>query len=109
MNIATFFQPIKDSEQLDVNTTITVPDQSLSVREILTRFSRGQITIPDIETGADDDIDSPVDSYEDFVDAQDAINNATDSIRVNSVPNPPISEPQPPNEVKEDVKDDVTE
>lgn len=109
MNIATFFQPIKDSEQLDVNTTITVPDQSLSVREILTRFSRGQISIPDIETGEDDDIDSSIDSYEDFVDAKGAIDEITDSLRVNSVPNPDVSESQPPNEVKEDVKDDVTE
>lgn len=100
MRIATFFQPIKDSEHLDVETTITIPDQSLTVREILTRFSRGQMSIPPIEEGDDDDIDSIV-GFDDIVDAHDTItgvNNNLNELRIKS------ATPQPKGEKK--TKDD---
>lgn len=73
MHISTFFQSIKDSENLDTSTEITVPDQSLSVRDILTRFTRGQMVIPDIDSGDDDDIDAELNDFEDYVDAVDSI------------------------------------
>lgn len=49
----------------------TIPDQALTVRDIITRFTRGQIAIPPIETGDSDDIDDAV-SYGDIVDASEA-------------------------------------
>lgn len=73
MLIRSFFKPQVDIEKVDTDTVITVPDQSLSVRDILTRFSRGQMEIPPIDYGDDDDIDSDVSDYNDLVDAHDAI------------------------------------
>ncbi|UPW41379.1 hypothetical protein [Dipodfec virus UA06Rod_20] len=49
-------------------TSETIPDQALTVRDIITRFTRGQIEIPPFETGDPDDIDDAVD-YGDIVDA----------------------------------------
>ena len=51
----------------------TVPDQSLTVREIISRFTRGQMVIPPIDTGDDDDIDSPLADFEDPTDALEAM------------------------------------
>lgn len=51
-----------------VGKSETIPDQALTVRDILTRFTRGQISIPPIEEGDSDDIESSV-SYGDLVDA----------------------------------------
>lgn len=48
----------------------TIPDQALTVRDIITRFTRGQINIPPIETGDADDIDDAV-RYDDIVDASE--------------------------------------
>lgn len=47
----------------------TIPDQSLSVRDILYRFTRGSMSIPPIEQGDDEDIDSPDTSFDDLSDA----------------------------------------
>lgn len=49
----------------------TIPDQSLSVRDILMRFTRGEISIPPPETGDSDDIDDDHDQFDDLVDAFD--------------------------------------
>lgn len=73
MKICNFFNPPKDHEVVDTSTEITVPEQSLSVRDILTRFSRGQIEIPPIDYGEDDDINADLSNYDDLVDAQNAI------------------------------------
>lgn len=55
--------------ELVVGKSETIPDQALTVRDIITRFTRGQISIPPIEQGDADDIESSV-SYGDLVDAQ---------------------------------------
>lgn len=80
MKVLSFFDLRHDPEKLDLKTVHTVPDQSLSVRDILTRFSRGQIEIPPIETGEDDDIDSYAENFEDIVDAHESIALATSVI-----------------------------
>lgn len=81
MRFNTFFQSIHDSENLDTKTKITVPDQSLSVRDILMRYARGQLVLPDIETGEDDDIDSILTTdFDDIVDAHDSIGLAVRSL-----------------------------
>lgn len=50
----------------------TIPDQSLSVRDILLRFTRGQMVMPPIETGDDSDIDEI--DYDDMISAQEQVN-----------------------------------
>lgn len=88
MRIATFFQPVKDAEHLDINTRITIPEQSLTVREILQRFSRGTMLPPDIDTGEDDDIDEDIEnSFDDFVDAYDSIGQAQSKLYEESIRN----------------------
>lgn len=64
------FQPEKLTED-----SITVPDMALSVRDIIERFTRGNLEIPPVEYGEDEDIDAPMDSIEDLVDAQNIIND----------------------------------
>lgn len=112
MRIATFFQPVKDSENLDLKTVITVPDQSLSVRDILMRFTRGQMELPDIDTGPDDDIDSDVNDFEDYVDALDSIDSAKRSMQFESIKNAGNNE-DPKEETKQsevtDEGSDVSE
>lgn len=54
------------------SVSLTVPDQSLSVRDIITRFTRGQITIPPVETGEPETFDDAHD-FGDMVDVADAI------------------------------------
>lgn len=63
--------PDNDVEYVDP-VSETIPDQSLSVREILTRYKRGDISLPSVETGDDDDIDLD-DDFDDLVDASDAL------------------------------------
>lgn len=87
MRIRSFFDPHKDKEKVDTETTITVPDQSLSVRDILTRFSRGQMVIPPIETGEDDDINADLAQYDDYVDAMESIDLANRSMQQASIKN----------------------
>lgn len=54
--------------------TQTIPDQSLSVREILMRFTRGQMEMPPIDEGEDDTFDTPlVSDFDDLVDAHDSV------------------------------------
>ncbi|UPW41453.1 hypothetical protein [Dipodfec virus UA23Rod_1363] len=64
------FPEIGDSE------SETIPDQALTVRDIISRFTRGQIDIPPIETGESDDIDDAV-SYDDIVDAAEDFNRVS--------------------------------
>ncbi len=66
--------PDNDVEYVDP-VSETIPDQSLSVREILTRYKRGDLSLSSLETGDDDDIDSD-DDFDDLVDASDALAGA---------------------------------
>lgn len=61
-----------DSEWNDGKSEV-IPDMSLSVRDILTRFTRGQMELPPIETGDDETFDSPDVEFEDMVDAVSAV------------------------------------
>lgn len=71
-----FFTPRSvDYENLDYDHSETIPDQCLTVREILTNFTRSGRILPEIETGEDDDIDSPDVDFPDMVDAVDAVNS----------------------------------
>lgn len=59
--------------------SLTVPDQSLTVRDIISRFTRGQITIPPVETGDSDTFDDAHD-FGDMVDVADAIRVGNDNL-----------------------------
>lgn len=79
MKIHSFFDFDKDKEKLDIKTVVTVPDQSLTVREILTRFTSSGISLPPIETGEDEDINLDTD-FEDEFEAQNYINRFSDEV-----------------------------
>lgn len=55
---------------------VTIPDQSLSVRDILNNFTRGSLSIPPVDTSSDDDILSD-DSFDDLVDAFDSMESGS--------------------------------
>lgn len=76
LTVRTYKSVIDDVEHNDPHSE-TIPDQSLSVRDILHRFTRGQMEIPPVEVGDDDDIDSS-DSFDDLVDAFDSVVDAAD-------------------------------
>lgn len=72
MKVNSFWTARPDDVEVNNGVSETIPDQSLSVRDILMRFTRGSITLPPIETGDDDDIDSDID-VTDMIEAQDAV------------------------------------
>lgn len=88
MKVKSFYSCDHDDKEVVTMPSQTIPDQSLSVRDILMRFTRGQMDIPPIETGDDDDFDSyESDQFDDFVDAQEAYlrgHEQIESIRLQS-------------------------
>lgn len=66
----------------------TIPDQSLSVQDILLRYARGDISLASRLDGDDDDIDAPS-GYDDMVDAVDdyesSMRNVMSDVRSYSV------------------------
>ncbi|UPW41590.1 hypothetical protein [Peromfec virus RodF8_47] len=65
---------------VEVLTSIddTIPDQSLSVREILQRYAVSGQPLPPVDSGEDDDIDAPDETFGDLVDAQNAVSDGYD-------------------------------
>lgn len=80
-----------DHEHLS-KEVVTIPDQSLSVRDILNNFTRGSLSIPPVDTSADDDILLD-DSFDDLVDAFDCMESG--SSLVDELSNAPESHPEP--------------
>lgn len=100
MKIATFYNPPEPDFECNSNEDLTVPDQSLTVREILNNFTRGTMSVPPVETGTDEDINSPFADYDDLVDASNDFNVAVDNLR--TVEKAIHSEAQGSNEVHEE-------
>lgn len=73
MIVYSFWASKPDDFEFSSGDSMTIPDQSLTVRDILLRYVRGQMTLPsDPDTSDDDDIDDySRDSFDDFVDALD--------------------------------------
>ena len=71
---------------------VTIPDQSLSVRDILNNFTRGSLSIPPVDTSSDDDILSD-DSFDDLVDAFDSME--TGSALLDDLRKVPEKTPEP--------------
>ncbi len=80
-----------DHEHLS-KEVVTIPDQSLSVRDILNNFTRGSLSIPPVDTSADDDILLD-DSFDDLVDAFDCMESG--SSLVDELSNAPENTPEP--------------
>lgn len=72
MKVYSFYNPPSHDFEPVVHKSETIPDQSLSVRDILLRFTRGSMPIPSIDSGEDDDIDRP-DDISDMIEAQDQV------------------------------------
>lgn len=72
-----FFNPPVSDFEVTSPEVLTIPDQSLSVRDILHRFVRGQIDIPPIEQGDDDDIYFD-DSFDDLSDAFGSVSSGAE-------------------------------
>lgn len=90
MIVRTFFNPPVSDYEYNSGEVVTIPDQSLSVREIIRRFTRDNIPFPDYEEGEDDDIDG--DDFLDEIDAFDALRESTEYLNSQKVaagnPNP---------------------
>lgn len=74
-----FFNNNKHDFEEVSDVVLTIPDQSLTVRDILHNFIRGGMEIPPIETGNDDTFESPVDRFDDIVDALSVRDNSIES------------------------------
>lgn len=75
MYVRTFYNHVPMPPEHIEGQSQTIPDQSLSVREIIDRYRLGRIDTLPVETGDDDDIDSYGDDFEDLVDANDAFSD----------------------------------
>lgn len=76
----TFFNNPSPAYECNVGEDMTIPDQSLSVRDILLNFTRGSMIAPKIETGDDEDIEDAHAGYDDMVDALDEYNSTVLSL-----------------------------
>lgn len=69
MKILGFFNHVHDHDVVSSETE-TIPDQSLSVREILTRYTRDGMSLPQTPWPDESDIDAA--GHDDFDDITDA-------------------------------------
>lgn len=73
MKIRSFYSPVGDIETVSEKSE-TIPDQSLSVKDIMLRYTRGTLNLPPVQTGDDDDIDVDTD-FDDMIDAHQSFRN----------------------------------
>ena len=95
-----FFNPPVSDFEVTSDEVLTIPDQSLSVRDILHRFTRGQMDVPPIEQGDDDDIYSD-DSFDDLSDAFGSVSSGVellDEMQAQASKRQDISTPQETSE-----------
>lgn len=66
-----FYSAVGNISDFEDNDPVsdTVPDQSLSVRDIIYRYTRGQIEVPPIDQGEDQDIEDSDMDFDSFDDA----------------------------------------
>lgn len=102
MKILGFFNHVHDYDVVSSETE-TIPDQSLSVREILTRYTRDGMSLPQSPWPDESDIDSAGhDDFDDITDAAASLargNALVDEVR-RTQETERLSEPdkQPPSE-----------
>lgn len=66
-----FYSAVGNISDFENNDPVsdTIPDQSLSVRDIIHRYTRGQIEIPPVDQGEDQDIEDSDMDFDSFDDA----------------------------------------
>lgn len=66
-----FYSAVGNISDFEDNDPVsdTIPDQSLSVRDIIYRYTRGQIEVPPIDQGEDQDIEDSDMDFDSFDDA----------------------------------------
>lgn len=66
-----FYSAVGNISDFEDNDPVsdTIPDQSLSVRDIIHRYTRGQIDIPPVDQGEDQDIEDSDMDFDSFDDA----------------------------------------
>lgn len=66
-----FYSAVGNISDFEDNDPVsdTIPDQSLSVRDIIRRYTRGQIEVPPIDQGEDQDIEDSDMDFDSFDDA----------------------------------------
>lgn len=66
-----FYSAVGNISDFEDNDPVsdTIPDQSLSVRDIIHRYTRGQIEVPPIDQGEDQDIEDSDMDFDSFDDA----------------------------------------
>lgn len=66
-----FYSAVGNISDFEDNDPVsdTIPDQSLSVRDIIHRYTRGQIEIPSVDQGEDQDIEDSDMDFDSFDDA----------------------------------------
>ena len=88
--IRTQYTPNQMTFEPSSSETLTVPDQSLTVKDILRRFTAGSLDPSQIHRPGqyDDspDIDNPVTSFDDLTDAQFAMERGHEVLRDFKVP-----------------------
>lgn len=98
----------KGDSEFTFGQSQTVPDQALTVRDIITRFRCGTMEIPPYETGEPDDIDDPLSHYDDLVDAFDDFERGVSAYRdMQSHESPKSSESSDSPESSDTVLDDA--
>lgn len=76
-----FFNPKQNDYEISSQEDLTIPDQALTVEDIINNFSRGGMSIPPVEKGNDEDIDSDDFDFDDIVDAQESLIGSLDNIQ----------------------------
>lgn len=99
-----FYKPFIPEFEPHSSESETIPDESLTVRDILSRFVRGSMLVPPVEQGDDDDIDQD-DQFDDLVDAFDSVNSgyalAQSLSAAHDAETPPSSSDSSPADVAE--------
>lgn len=93
MYVRTFYNHVPMPPEHIEGKSETIPDQSLSVREIIDRYRLGRIDNLPIDEGDDDDIDSYGEDFEDLVDANDAFADGVEIFSSSQEEVPPASPP----------------
>lgn len=63
--------------EINTDPSKTVPDQSLTVREIISRFTRGQMELGYVDSGDDESLDSDDLRFEDLADASEIVSRGS--------------------------------
>lgn len=92
MYVRTFYNHVPMPPEHIEGKSETIPDQSLSVREIIDRYRLGYIDQLPVDEGEDEEIDRFDDDFEDLVDAQEAFNSGVDAYSSLQREVPPVSD-----------------